>query len=113
MAVSNSYREYVLEQLGVVTPVRARRMFGGVGIYSGADFFAIIADDTLYFKVDDSNRGDFEQAGMGPFLPFGDPGRPMGYYEVPIAVIEDPDGMSRLMVWAFTRRIAGLLAAGM
>ena len=96
MAVSNSYRAYVLEQLGGVTPVRARRMFGGVGIYAGADFFALIDNDTLFFKVDDSNRPDFEKEGMGPFLPFGDPKRPMGYFEVPITVLEDPE---LLAVW--------------
>jgi len=32
MAVSQSYREFVLEQLGRVAPVTGRSMFGGVGI---------------------------------------------------------------------------------
>ena len=27
----------------------------------------LIADDTLYFKVDDANRSDFEERGTGPF----------------------------------------------
>jgi DNA transformation protein len=34
MAVSESYREFVLEQLGRVTPVIGKSMFGGVGIYA-------------------------------------------------------------------------------
>ena len=42
-------------------------MFGGVGIYAGDLFFALIDDDTLYFKVDDSNRSDFEKRDMGLF----------------------------------------------
>jgi len=37
-------------------------MFGGVGIYCGDLFFGLIDDDTLYFKVDDSNRSDFTHA---------------------------------------------------
>jgi len=49
-------------------------MFGGVGIYAGQLFFALIADDTLYFKVDDSNRSDFERLAMRPFQPYGEGG---------------------------------------
>lgn len=106
MAVSNSYRDYVLEQLGGVTPVRARRMFGGVGIYAGSVFFALIDNDTLFFKVDDSNRPDFEEVGTGPFLPYGDPKRPMAYYEVPIDVLENPELLS---VW--TRKAVAVARA--
>lgn len=67
MSVSPSFRSFVLEQLArTTTAVRGRAMFGGVGIYSGELFFALIADDTLYFKVDDTNRPDFEVRGMPP-----------------------------------------------
>ena len=77
--------------------VRARPMFGGVGIYSGDLFFALIADDTLYFKVDDSTRPDFVARGMGPFRPFGDDGGTMQYYQLPEDLLEDPD---TLRPWA-------------
>lgn len=66
-------------------------MFGGVGIYSGDLFFALIADDTLYFKVDDSNRPEFEARGMEPFRPYGDEGEVMQYYCVPEDLLEDPE----------------------
>jgi DNA transformation protein and related proteins len=88
MAVSESYREFVLEQLGRVAPVTAKRMFGGVGIYSQGLFFALIAEDRLYFKVNDSTRPDFERLGMEPFRPFGEDSA-MGYYEVPADVVEN------------------------
>lgn len=68
-------------------------MFGGVGIYAGELFFALIAEDTLYFKVDDSNRPDFETRGMGPFLPFGDERDKMQYYEVPAGLLEEPEAL--------------------
>jgi len=68
-------------------------MFGGVGIYSGELFFALIADDTLYFKVDDSNRADFEARAMGPFRPYGEDGEAMQYYHVPEDLIEDPEAL--------------------
>jgi DNA transformation protein len=73
--------------------ISARPMFGGVGLYSGDVFFALIADDTLYFKVDDSTRPEFEARGMGPFRPFGDAGGTMQYYQLPEDLLEDPDAL--------------------
>jgi DNA transformation protein len=94
MPVSASFRTFVVEQLTRVLPqVRARSMFGGVGIYAGNLFFALIADDTLYFKVDDSNRAHFEARGMGPFRPYGEDGEVMQYYEVPHDLLEDPEAL--------------------
>jgi DNA transformation protein len=94
--VSREFREYVLEQLGRVAPVTARAMFGAVGIYSGGLFFALIDDDAVYLKVDDTNRPGFEAAGMGPFRPYGDESHVMQYYELPAELLEDPD---RLRPW--------------
>lgn len=95
MPVTPEYREFVLEQLGRIAPVTSRGMFGGVGIYADGLFFALIAEDALYFKVDDVTRPDFEAAGSGPFVPFGGD-KPMGYYRVPEELLEDPD---RLRPW--------------
>lgn len=92
MPVSSSFRTFIVEQLSRVAPrVRARSMFGGVGIYAGELFFALIADDTLYFKVDDSTRADFEARRMGPFRPYGESGETMGYYQVPDELLEAPE----------------------
>ena len=63
-------------------------MFGGVGLYADGLFFALIAEDRLYFKVDDATRPEFERFGMEPFRPFGEDSA-MGYYEVPADVVED------------------------
>ncbi len=94
MAVSSEYREFVLESLGRVAPaVTARSMFGGVGVYSAGLFFALMAGDTLYLKVDDTNRGDFQALGMGPFNPFGDEKHVMQYYELPADLLEDADAL--------------------
>jgi DNA transformation protein len=88
MAVTKDYLAFVIEQLEGVTRIATRRMFGGVGIYADALFFALIDNDTLYFKVDDTNRPDFEAAGMEAFRPFED-AHAMQYYEVPAHVLED------------------------
>lgn len=98
MSVSPSYRTFVIEQLRrVTTGIRDKSMFGGVGVYAGEWFFALLDNDTLYFKVDDSNRPAFEARGMGPFQPAGEGGETMQYYAVPEEVLEDPD---ELRIWA-------------
>jgi DNA transformation protein and related proteins len=89
MPVSDGFREFVLEQLRRAASIAERRMFGAVGLYSGGVFFAIIDDDVLYLKADETNRGDFLERGMGPFRPFGDERASMAYYEVPAEVLED------------------------
>ncbi len=98
MAVSDDYRDFVLEQLGSAGHVTSRAMFGGVGLYLDGIFCALIDDDTLYFKADDASRARYEQAGSKPFCPFPDrPDQPMGYWQVPADVLEDPD---QLAAWA-------------
>jgi DNA transformation protein len=98
MAVTDDYLQYVLEQLAGLGRVTPRRMFGGVGLYHEERFFGLIARDTLYFKVNDANRNDYESRGMDRFRPY--PNKPqlsMTYYEVPADVLEDADAC---MVWA-------------
>lgn len=96
--VNSTFRTFVLEQLRRTTQgIHDRRMFGGVGIYAREHFFALIDEDTLYFKVDDSNRPWFEQRGMIPFQPYGPDGEVMQYYQVPEDVLEDSDELGR---WA-------------
>lgn len=94
VSVSPSFGAFALDQLARIVPgIRARSMFGGVGIYAGDLFFALIDEDTLYFKVDDATRPDFEALGMGPFRPGGPTGEVMQYYEVPAEVLEDADAL--------------------
>lgn len=98
MAVSQSFRTFILEQLGRSVPgIRGRNMFGGVGVYAGELFFALMDDDTLYFKADASTRLDFEARGMGPFQPYGEAGETMQYYRVPDDLLDDADELGR---WA-------------
>lgn len=95
--VTADYREYVLEQLRRATPasITHRSMFGGVGVYADGVFFAVMDDDVTYFKVDDATRPDYEARGMGPFLPFGDPDRPMAsYHRLPAELLEEPETLA-------------------
>ncbi len=97
MPVSKGFLDYILDQLSKWGVVSVKRMFGGAGLYRNEKMFGIVADDVIYFKVDDSNRDKYEMEGFSPLKPF--PNRPtiMSYYEVPGDILEDPE---ELIEWA-------------
>lgn len=108
MPVSSDFLNYVLEQLAGLAGVRARSMFGGVGLYCEELFFALVDNDVLYLRVNDDNRPDYAARGMRQFRPYADrPQLSMSYYEVPAEVLEDP---AQLVDWA-QRSVAAALAA--
>ncbi len=98
MAVQPQYLAYILEQLKGVRELRSRRMFSGVGLYSGELFYGLIHDDTLFFKTDGSNSAEYIARGMPRFMPFPDrPEAVMAYYQVPADIIEDNEALE---AWA-------------
>ena len=105
LRVTPEFRDFVLDQLARIPQVRAKAMFGGVGLYSADSFFGIVAADELFFKVDDGNRGAYEAAGSEPFRPVMSRPVSMSYWRVPIEVLEDT---GELATWA----LAAIRAAG-
>lgn len=97
LAVSESFRRFVLDQLEELGDVTPRSMFGGVGLYHRGIFFGIVAGDVLYLKVDDSTRRDYELAGMSAFKPYPNRSGTMQYYAVPLDVLESAAELAR---WA-------------
>jgi DNA transformation protein len=96
----HEFVEYVVhDALADVPDVTLKRMFGGYGLYHDGDFFGLIADDRLYFKVTDKTRGMYEAAGSEPFTyTRRDKTIVMGtYYEVPADVLED---RKKAAIWA-------------
>jgi DNA transformation protein len=99
--MSREFADHIADLLSPLGWVKPKAMFGGFGIYLDGLMFALIADDTLYFKADDSNRPAYQAAGSEPFRPFAD--RPerrqmtMPYWEVPAELFDDED---ELRVWA-------------
>jgi DNA transformation protein len=90
MKASPEYLNFIIDKLSPIGDVRSRAMFGGYGIFSEGSMFALIAEDTLYFKVNESNRDMYEKAQSKPF-PHG-----ISYWEVPPEVIEEN---TRLLDW--------------
>ena len=85
----------MLEPLGGVS---ARRMFGGHGIFAGGVMFALIADEQLYFRVDERTREQFEAEDCAPFSYRRTEGeRKMhSYYTAPERLLDDAD---ELLEW--------------
>lgn len=99
MAVTEGFKEFVQDLLADFGPVTIRNMFGGAGIYADGVMFAILVDDTLYLKADETSAKAFEREGMSPFT-YETPGkRPitMSYWQIPERLLEAPE---ELASWA-------------
>ena len=90
MPVDPGYMEYVMEMLQPLGDVKSRSMFDGYGVFESGDMFALVSNDTLYFKADDSNRSRYEDAGSAQF-------KPMPYWELPAEVL---DSEAEVEEWA-------------
>lgn len=92
MALKNDeFIEYLKDIFSNIDGITFRSMFGGHAIYKNGVTFAIVAYGTLYFRVDDSNRRDFEDQNCQPFTYETKHGpRVMkSHLELPSAVLED------------------------
>ena len=62
MVASDTFAEFLREQLAPLGRVTMRRMFGKTGVFCDGLMLGMATDDTLYFRVDDHNRAAFEEA---------------------------------------------------
>jgi len=98
MAKLNEFVKYILELLEPFGGISSRAMFGGLSIYKDGIIFALVAEDTLYFKVDEFNKFEFERLGLGPFIyTKGKKPMPMSYYRAPEEALDNSEEMVR---WA-------------
>src|SRR5476651_315926 len=70
MVASDSFAEFLREQLAPLGRLTMRRMFGKTGVFCDGLMFAMVTDDTLYFRVDDHNRAVFREAESVPPLSY-------------------------------------------
>jgi DNA transformation protein len=99
---------HCLELLAPLGAVRARRMFGGHGLYQDDLFFALIANEGLYLKVDAQTQPAFAAAGCAPFV-YSAKGKAMSlsYWTVPADAMESP---ALMQPWARQALAAALRA---
>jgi DNA transformation protein len=90
---SDSFKDFVLDQLHGLRGVTCRAMFGGYGLYRGGTFFGIIHRGRLYFKTDSTSVSAYRERQMKPFRPNAKQTLKT-YYEVPVDIIEDAEELS-------------------
>ncbi len=88
----SEFIEYLHELFEGFGPIRTRKMFGGYGVYRDDVMFALVADDTLYLKVDDESALRYQTHGL-PQFQYAKDGKTVGmsYYMAPEEALEDPE----------------------
>ena len=82
---SSKSAEDIQNRLAKLGDIRVKKMFGGYGIFEGDKMFALIdSHGRVFFKVDDTNRVRFEEAGSEKHAR-------MPYFRVPEEVLGDDD----------------------
>ena len=64
MVASESFAEFLREQLARSAASPCGAMFGKTGVFCDGLMFGMVTDNTLYFRVDDHNRTAFEEAAI-------------------------------------------------
>ena len=94
--LTDSFLDFVLEQLAALDGLRSKRMFGGDGLYSGENFFGIVYDGRLYFKTHPNTLSDYQKHDAAVFAPSKKQVL-KNYREVPVDVLEESE---QLLLWA-------------
>lgn len=96
--MTTEFVSYLHEVFASFGTIRARRMFGGFGIYHGELMFGLVIEDTLFLKADAMSTPQFEQLGLPPFE-FDRRGKmvKLSYYQAPEEIFED---FEQAKVWA-------------
>ena len=99
MVASAGFAEFLREQLAPLGALSLRRMFGKTGVFCDDLMFAMVADDTLFLRVDDGNAAAFAEAAAHPSLSYAKGGRliDLAFWRAPDRLMDEPD---ELVAWA-------------
>jgi DNA transformation protein len=110
MVASDGFIAFLREQLAPLGRIAPRRMFGKTGLFHDGLMFAMVADDTLYLRVDEASRAFFAEAAVNPPLSYEKGGRSidLAFWRVPDRLLDEPEA---LLAWVRTaldaaRRVA-------
>jgi DNA transformation protein len=99
MVATDSFAEFLREQLATLGRVTMRRMFGKTGVFCDGLMFGMVNDNMLYFRVDDDRRSTSKETEPMPPLNYEKRGRTidLSFWRVPERVLDDTD---ELLIWA-------------
>ena len=99
MVASETYAEFLREQLAPLGHVAMRRMFGKTGVFCDGVMLGMLTENTLYFRVDEENRATFKEAEAFPPLNYAKKGETivLAFWRVPERLYDEPD---EFITWA-------------
>jgi DNA transformation protein and related proteins len=99
MVASDTFADFLREQLGPLGRLTMRRMFGKTGVFCDGVMFAMVTENTLYFRVDEQNQATFAEAAAFPPLNYEKKGCTidLSFWRVPERLFDEPD---ELITWA-------------
>jgi DNA transformation protein and related proteins len=99
MVASDSFAEFLREQLAPLGRITMRRMFGKSGVFCDGFMLGMVRDNTLYFRVDDDNRTAFKEAESFPPLNYEKKGSTidLSFWRAPERLFDETD---ELVAWA-------------
>ena len=115
MTATNTFAEFLREQLAPIGAIAMRRMFGKTGVFCDGVMLGMVRDNVLYFRVDDLNKTMFKEAESFPPLDYQKRGASIGlsFWRVPERLFDEPE---EFLAWAraalaAARRVAALRPA--
>ena len=105
MVASDSFAEFLREQLAPLGRVTMRRMFGKTGVFCDDVMLGMVTENTLYVRVDEENRATFREAEAFPPLNYAKQGSTidLSFWRVPERLFDEPD---ELVAWAQAAPVA-------
>jgi len=110
MVASDSFAEFLREQLAPLGRITMRRMFGKTGVFCSGVMLGMVSENTLYFRVDEHNKSTFAEVASSPPLNYKKKGEliDLAFWRVPERLFDEPD---ELVEWgraalAAARRVA-------
>ena len=102
--------DHLADLFAAFGPVRARRMFGGLGLFADGVMFGLVADGVIHLKCGPDDAAAFEAEGCEPFR-YARAGRmvDLSYRRLPDRLLDDPDDLA---VWARRALQAARRSAG-
>jgi len=99
MVATDSFAEFLREQLAPLGLVRMRRMFGKTGVFCDGLMLGMVQGDALYFRVDEDTREVFKEAESAPPLNYAKKGAmiDLAFWRAPERLFDEPD---ELVEWA-------------
>ena len=110
MVASDSFADFLREQLAPLGHITLRRMFGKTGVFCNGLMLGMVTDNMLYLRVDDHNRMTFKEAASSPPLNYAKQGRAidLAFWRAPERLFDEPDELVRWgqAALAAARRVA-------